>query len=100
MNEHTQSQQDVLSACITACERCAAACLREQDVNMMARCISLTRDCADICALSSRLVTRDSEYAAQLAPVRAAVCQACADECGHHAHRYCQECTEACRRCA
>ncbi len=100
MNEHIQSQQDALNACVAACEHCAAACLQEQDVNMMARCISLTRDCADVCALTARFIARGSEYATQLAQVCTAICQACANECGRHAHRHCQECAEACRRCA
>ncbi|WP_317128819.1 four-helix bundle copper-binding protein [Hymenobacter elongatus] len=64
MNEHTQSQQAARNACVAAGEHCAAAYLQEQDVDMMARCISLTRDCADICALTARLAARGSEYAA------------------------------------
>ena len=100
MNAHTQSQLDALNACVAACEHCSTACLQEPDVQMMVRCISLTRDCADVCALTARFVARGSEYAAHLLTACAEICRACADECAKHEHCHCQECAEACRRCA
>ncbi len=62
MPAQNQSLLDALNACIAACENCATACLQEQDVKMMARCISLDRDCADICALT-RLGARSAPAA-------------------------------------
>jgi hypothetical protein len=100
MTAHTQSQLDALNACAAACEHCATACLQEPDVQMMTRCISLTRDCADLCALTARLVARASDQAEHLLKLCAEICQACAEECARHEHRHCQECAEACRRCA
>ena len=89
MHAQNQSLLDALNACIAACEHCATACLQEDDVKMMARCISLDRDCADVCALTARLVARGAE-----------VCKACGDECAQHTHMpHCQACAEACRRC-
>ena len=98
---HTQNQPllDALNACIAACEHCATACLQAGDVKMMARCISLDHDCADICALTARLVARGSEHAQHLLRECAEVCKACADECAQHQDQHCQECAEACRRC-
>ncbi len=66
----------------------------------MARCISLCRDCADVCALTARFVARGSEHAAHLLKECIEICHACAEECGQHPQRHCQECAEACRRCA
>ncbi|SFP89654.1 four-helix bundle copper-binding protein [Hymenobacter arizonensis] len=100
MTAHTQSQLEALNACIAACEHCVTACLQEPDVQMMARCITLARDCADVCALTARLVARGSAHAASLLKACAETCQACAEECAKHEHRHCQECVEACRRCA
>ena len=100
---HTQNQSllAALYACISACEHCATACLSEADVQMMAGCIRLDRDCADICALTARLVARGSEHAAHLLKECAEICGLCADECGKHAHMaHCKECADACRRCA
>ena len=52
-------------ACTIACEHCASECLHEKDVQKMARCIELDRDCADICALAVRLMARGSDFAAR-----------------------------------
>jgi len=51
------------SNCALVCEACASACLREENVQAMARCIELDRDCADMCALAARLMSRQSELA-------------------------------------
>ena len=87
-------------ACMIACERCASECLREQGVKMMARCIELDRDCADICALAVRLMSRGSEFAARLCALCAEVCEACERECAKHDAQHCKDCAEACRKCA
>ena len=101
MHAQNQSLLDALNACIASCEHCATACLSEQDVKMMARCIQLDRDCADICALTARFVARGSEHAAHLLKECTEICKACGDECEKHgAHMaHCKECAEACRRC-
>ncbi|MGI4743153.1 MAG: four-helix bundle copper-binding protein [Janthinobacterium lividum] len=99
---HTQNQAllDALNACIASCEYCATACLQEEDVKMMVRCISLDRDCADICALTARYVARGSEHAQHILGECAEICKACGDECAKHTHmQHCQECADACRRC-
>ena len=101
MHAQNQSLLDALNACIAACEHCATACLGEQDVKMMARCISIDRDCADICALTARFVARGSEHAMHVMRECAEICGICATECEKHgAHmQHCKECAEACRRC-
>ena len=100
MQAQIQSLLNALHACIAACEHCATACLGEQDVKMMARCIQLDRDCADICALTARFVARGSEHAAHLLKECAEICKACGDECAKHSHmQHCQECADACKRC-
>ncbi|OON68739.1 four-helix bundle copper-binding protein [Hymenobacter sp. CRA2] len=99
---HPQNQQllAALNACVAACEHCISSCLQEDDVKMMVRCISLDRDCADICALTARLVARGSAHAAHLMRECAEICRLCAEECAQHQDQHCQECAEACRRCA
>lgn len=91
---------DTLLACAMACEFCAASCLHEDDVKMMARCIELDRDCADICMLAAEMLTRDSMHAHKLLALCAEICEACAAECEKHAHDHCKACAEACRKCA
>ncbi len=99
---HAQNQHllDALHDCLAVCEQCATACLSEQDVQMMVSCIRLDRDCADLCALTARFVARDSAHAAHLLTLCADICQACAAECGKHAHMaHCKDCAAACLRC-
>lgn len=105
--------REILARCIEACfdcsqtcTSCADACLSEDGVNEMRKCIRLDLDCADICATTARVLTRQTEYdaptsKAQLESCRA-ICVACAEECERHAdmHGHCKLCAEACRGCA
>ena len=87
-------------ACATVCDRCAVACLADDNPDDMARCISLTMDCAQICRAAAALMARHSEFVDTVSEVCADLCSACAIECGHHEARYCRQCAEACSRCA
>lgn len=101
-----------LAECITACfecsqtcTACADACLGEDMVAELTRCIRTDLDCADICAATGNILSRRTGYDANttravLEACRIA-CKACADECEQHAdmHEHCRLCAEACRRC-
>jgi Domain of Unknown Function (DUF326) len=91
---------DACNACAAACENCASECLHEKDVQKMARCIELDRDCADLCALPSRLMSRGSDFAVKLCALCAEICDACAAECAKYEQQHCKDCAEACRKCA
>jgi hypothetical protein len=82
------------------CDHCATACLQEQDVAELTRCIALDIDCADICRTASAFMARGGEFATALCGTCADVCQACADECARHPMEHCRRCADACRRCA
>ncbi|ALS76374.1 ferredoxin [Planococcus rifietoensis] len=101
---HEQHQQllETLHDCMAACNHCFDACLQEDDVKMMAGCIRLDRECADMCAYLEQAITRNSPFVSQLAKVCAEICQACGDECQKHAdmHDHCKHCAEACHKCA
>ena len=45
---HEQNKKliEVLSNCVAECSHCASACLEEQDVSKLSRCIKLDIDCA------------------------------------------------------
>ena len=96
---------DACFACARTCNACADACLREDDVASLARCIRLDQQCADICDAAARVLSRPSglDKAVQAlleACIEAADC--CAEECERHAemHEHCRLCADACRRCA
>jgi hypothetical protein len=67
---------------------------------MMAECIRLDRDCAEICWGAAAFMSRGSRFAYDLCRVCAEVCLACGDECDKHDHDHCRICAEACRHCA
>ena len=92
--------------CAATCTVCADACLSEDQVQMLRRCIRLNLDCADICATTASVLARQTQpdpavLRAQLQAC-AAACRSCGDECASHAqhHEHCRVCAESCRRCA
>ena len=102
----------VLAATIDALNDCAQACtadadddLSEQNVTEMVKCIRLCLDCADICGATAAVISRLTDYDADvirpLLDACVAICKSCGDECERHArmHEHCRVCTEACRRC-
>lgn len=65
------------------------------------KCIALSRDCADICALCARFEARGSSFSIALCKLCADLCNACAAECERLSeHDCCKKCAEACRKCA
>lgn len=99
----TQNTQllPLLAECAAACNLCASACLGEKDVHMLAVCIKLDLDCAQICTVSASFVARGSLHAGHLLKECAEICLQCAEECEKHAHmEHCKRCAEACRKCA
>jgi hypothetical protein len=96
---------DALIACSEACTACADACLSEDMVADLAKCIRTNLDCADICATTARVLSRHTGYDANISrsllEACAAACRACGDECAGHAdmHQHCRICADACRHC-
>jgi uncharacterized membrane protein len=92
--------------CMFTCTTCADACLEEEQVAELRRCIRLNLDCADICAVTARLIARPGGQDQALLRAQleacATACRACAAECGDHADHmeHCRVCAEACRACA
>src|SRR5205085_1292405 len=89
-----------LNACVIACNVCYNACLNEEDVSMMARCIELNRECADICQLTASVLSRESENADKYLKLCADICEVCADECKKHDMGHCRDCARACSNCS
>lgn len=100
MHKEHQSIIQEINNCAAECNHCFSECLNEKDVAMMARCIELDRDCADICQLTSALLARDSEYAHKVMQLCAQLCEECAEECAKHDADHCRKCADTCRRCA
>src|SRR5215469_6347679 len=80
---------DALSDCTEACIADTEADLNEQDLAMMVKCMRLCMNCADVCAATMGVVTRQAEYDAKvtrpLLEACIAICKSCGDECARHA---------------
>ena len=95
---------DAALACAQACTTCADACLAEEMVADLRRCIRTDLDCADVCAATARVLSRlSADVAIARAQLEACVaaCRTCGEECEQHAgmHEHCRVCAEACREC-
>jgi Domain of Unknown Function (DUF326) len=97
---------EACSDCAESCTQCADDCLGEESVQDLTTCIRLTLDCADVCATTGRVVSRQTGYDASAtgAVLRVCIeaCSSCADECEVHAAHgmeHCRVCAEECRRC-
>jgi len=96
---------DALSDCAQACIADTEADLSEQNLAEMVKCIRLCLDCTDVCTATMGIVSRQTEYDANVArpllQACVAICKSCGDECERHAPHYahCRVCAEACRRC-
>ncbi len=100
MHKEHQEIINQLNDCATECNHCYSECLNEKDVAMMARCIELDRDCADICQFTASMLARGSKHAHHLLKECADICNACASECAKHDNEHCKHCAEVCRKCA
>ena len=92
-----------LNNCAAECNHCTTACLDEENVKMLAACIKLDIDCAEICTLTASLLARGSDHGHHLLKECAEVCDKCATECEKHAQMgmdHCRKCAEACRACS
>ena len=96
---------DRLYECAGVCLACADACSAETDPHMLGmslKCIRMDVDCADLCTVAARIVTRQTGYDAPttfavIEATRAAL-RACADACAEMASMdHCRICAETCR---
>lgn len=101
-HEQNNALIEALARCAAECSHCASACLDEDDVKMMVRCIKLDIDCSEICQLAISYVSRGSEHVSQILKACSEICSACAEECEKHADHmdHCRRCAEVCWECA
>ncbi|MER7893234.1 four-helix bundle copper-binding protein [Micromonospora sp. NPDC094482] len=94
---------DALNYCAQTCTACADACLSEDVVTELTKCVRTDLDCADICTTTARVLSRHTGYDANLTrsllEACATACKSCGDECARHAqmHEHCRICADACR---
>jgi hypothetical protein len=92
---------DACFSCAAECERCATECLKEDDIKILSRCISLNRECALICDTTARLMALNGDNASLLCQTCAEICEFCATECEQNIDlEHCKRCAIECHRCA
>ncbi|MEC6748737.1 four-helix bundle copper-binding protein [Marinilactibacillus sp. XAAS-LB27] len=99
MSQAVETLVSKVAACAKACNECFDACLKEDDVKMMANCIRTDRVCADMCGIVADFAYRESEIFPDLVAACAKACGICAEECENHEMQHCQDCAVACREC-
>lgn len=88
--------------CAAHCFHCADACLDEQDVKEMVKCIRLDKVCGATCIATAKAmaINVDSGDISGLVKYCQEICEKCAEECDKHSAEHCKKCAEACRKCA
>ena len=98
-----------IDACLTCeqtCTSCADSDLAEPDVAELSRCVALCLECADVCWLVARTLSRPARWdhfvVHRLLQACVRTCTSSAEECARHAehHRHCAICAKVCRACA
>lgn len=93
------------TTCAQVCMSCTDAALSTPDFAALRRCARTADDCADICALTAKLLlrTRGRDHMVILDILRGCVsaCRICREECERHATvlQFCSVCVAACRVC-
>lgn len=99
-NEAMQACIDECNKCLQACEECLTLCLNEPEVQKMVECIKHLRDCIDICNISIKFMSRNSDHSKDICKKCAEICTACAEVCKSMEADHCKKCGEFCESCA
>jgi hypothetical protein len=95
---------DAMLECEEAVIACGAAMVTEANVSELQDAIIRDMNCADVLAVTRRVLTRGFDIALLSSQLEACVmaCEHSADLCAKHAghHEHCRMCSEATRRCA
>jgi hypothetical protein len=83
---------DALTDCAEACNADADADLSEHELFELVKCIRLCQDCADVCAATRNVLSRQTDYqtgvSSPLLDACVRICKSCGDECEQHAQRH------------
>jgi hypothetical protein len=98
--EHFKRCIDANNACAAVCDITAASGMHEANIHAMEDCVSLSRDCAEICRLAASYMERGSKMASAVLLACIEACERCRKECDKYMMDYCEACAAACRKCA
>ena len=93
------------TVCSQTCVACTEAALSGADFAMLRSCSKAAQDCADICALTAKLLLRATDCNQEVIRCQMeasmAACRRCRIECERHVSvlEFCDVCTSACLVC-
>jgi hypothetical protein len=96
---------DACLRCVQTCTTCAHADLFEEEVAELRVCAALCTNCADVCDVTARVLSRPAQWdqlvVHRLLQACIRTCENSAEECARHAqhHRHCAICEKVCRVC-
>jgi hypothetical protein len=101
-HEQFEGVIDALNQCALDCIHCEVACIEEDNVHELVRCIRLDRECSETCLFTAKMLAADSELSRDILNLCARICDMCGEECEKHAShmKHCRICSESCRMCA
>ncbi|HEX2969607.1 MAG TPA: four-helix bundle copper-binding protein [Bacteroidales bacterium] len=101
-HEHFEAVIDTLHECAVDCIHCANACLEEDNVKDLVKCIKLDKECADTCLFTAEMLAGNATLSEEILNLCVKICDSCGDECEKHASHmeHCRICAESCRSCA
>ncbi|TWU36193.1 hypothetical protein [Novipirellula artificiosorum] len=90
-----------LHGCIASCHACAYEMAGNPKLAMSIAndCPKCCIDCADMCEMFVRALSRKSPYWQPYRTWCQVICEWCADQCGEHYEECCIECAEHCIKC-
>lgn len=91
---------DECNKCAQACYECFKACLNEPDIDARKTCISGLIECAQMCQMSSAMMSMEGQFSKEHCKLCATICDNCAQECGKFKDDHCQKCATECKACA
>lgn len=100
MERKAMKLMEKIVECQAMCKYCFNACLEEENVAMMTRCIKLDVECAEICGLTSSSISYEGDFSREILAICINACEMCAAECRRHDKLHCIECAKACEECA
>ena len=100
MEKETLSLIEKLCECQAMCKYCFNACLEEENVAMLTKCIKYDVECAEICEMAISSLSYEGDFSKDIIKLCIEACNKCAKECRKHDHMHCIECAKACEDCA
>jgi hypothetical protein len=99
MHQH-ESLINTIQHCEMTCEHMTMMLKHKADINARVKQLSLLHDCADICTLTAKYISRMSSFSKATANLCAQICEVCGNECARFADAESQHCAQVCHHCA